>query len=406
MLRKLIPGLLVFLALLISLASAGSADITESASLTGKNRGDIALMTDKNYKTRWTSGRGKNAYLEVSLPGDSPCGTVYVQWYETPLPFRIMTEENGEWVTLCEKTECYYNAALTLPEPQSRFRICPAEGCTEQMVICEIHFYAPGEAPAEVQFWQPTCEKADLMLLACHPDDEVLWFGGALPTYAGEQKKDVLVCVMVLTMPYRRCELLDCLWTCGVRTYPLWGGQADKYSSSLRKQYTMWNETRLLKKVAVWYRRYKPDVVLTHDIRGEYGHGGHRVCADLCIKALAKAADPRYDPESAREWGVWDVPKLYIHLYDQGEIVMPWDTPLDAFDGRTGYEVAVEAFKCHISQQNTDYAVRNYGSCDCTCFGLYRSLVGDDVEKNDFFEHIAPAPSPGDPVGGGSAALP
>ena len=391
MIRKLFMLLLLFFALSVSVAAAEGGEITKKASFSGKNRGEISLMTDRNYKTRWTSGRGQNAYLEVSLPESAPCGTVYIQWYETPIPFRIMTQENGQWVTLCEKTECYYNAAVTLPSPQTRFRICPAEGCNERMVICEIHLYAPGEVPGNVQFWQPTVEKADLMLLVCHPDDEVLWFGGALPTYAGEQKKDVLVCVMVLTMPYRRCELLDSLWTCGVRTYPIWGGLGDKYSTSLKKQYTMWSETRLLKKVTGWYRQYKPTVVLTHDIRGEYGHGGHRVCADLCIKALALSADAKYDPSSAKEWGLWDVPKLYVHLYDKGVIEMPWDTPLSAFGGKTGFEVAKEAFKCHVSQQSTDYAVRNTGSCTCTRFGLYRSLVGEDTEKNDFFENTSPA---------------
>ena len=48
----------------------------------------------------------------------------------------------------------------------------------------------------EAREWQPSCEKADLLLIVAHPDDELLWFGGALPTYAGERGMAVQVMYM------------------------------------------------------------------------------------------------------------------------------------------------------------------------------------------------------------------
>lgn len=386
--KYLVPFLFAFLVFLFSSALCEAADVTGYASFAGKNRDAFPKLTDSNYRTNWKSGSGKDAYLEVTLPESHPCGTVYVQWHDTPLPFRIMVEQDGQWVTLARTVDAYYNSAVTLPTPQTRFRVCPQEDRTGGMSICEISLYGPGRAPDSVQFWEPTVEKADLMLLSCHPDDEVLWFGGALPTYAGERKMNVLCCILVPTSPHRRIEYLDSLWTCGVRTYPVWGTQSDQYSTSLRVQYTFWSEKKMLNTVTGWYRKYKPSVVLSHDIGGEYGHGGHRVCADLCIKALKTAADPDSFPESAREWGTWDVPKLYLHLYRENAVVMTWDVPLYFFGGRTGLEVAREAFKCHVSQQTTHYAVRTEGTGDCTRFGLYRSLVGEDEMKNDFFEHL------------------
>ncbi len=386
MFKKLLPGL--FLSVFLLFSAALCEDVTRMASFSGKSDYSLARLSDRDYSTRWRSGTGSKAYLQVDLPENQPCSTVYIQWYGEAVPFRIMTETSGDWTTLCRMDEAYYNAAKTLPSPQSHFRICPAEGSTDPLSICEIRLYSPGPLPGDVQFWKPAPEKADLMLVSAHPDDEVLWFGGALPTYAGERKKNVVVCLLVPTSARRRCEFLDCLWTCGLRTYPVWGTCSDQYSTSLREQYSMWNEGKLLKLFTSWYRRYRPDVVLTHDIRGEYGHGAHRVCADLCIRALKTAADSAAYPDMALETSTWEVPKLYIHLYGEGEIEMPWDSPLDFFGGKTGLEVAREGFLCHVSQQSTHYAVNNDGRYSCTRFGLYRSLVGADVEKNDFFEHI------------------
>ena len=77
------------------------------------------------------------------------------------------------------------------------------------------------------------------------------------------------------------------------------------------------------------------------------------------------------------------------------EIVANWlprytHMPLEEFGGRTAFDVAAEAFACHISQQDTEYVVEDFGPCDCSLFGLYRSLVGPDREHNDLFENLGP----------------
>ena len=39
------------------------------------------------------------------------------------------------------------------------------------------------ELPEWVQIWQPSCEKADILIISSHADDEILFFGGIMPTY-------------------------------------------------------------------------------------------------------------------------------------------------------------------------------------------------------------------------------
>ena len=67
---------------------------------------------------------------------------------------------------------------------------------------------------------------------------------------------------------------------------------------------------------------------------------------------------------------------------------MDWRKPLDAFGGKTAFDIAEAAFACHISQQKTEYKVEDFGPYDNARFGLAFSTVGEDVEKNDFFENL------------------
>ena len=134
---------------------------------------------------------------------------------------------------------------------------------------------------------------------------------------------------------------------------------------------------------------------MTHDIHGEYGHGVHKVCADIVINALEKSGNKRVDPETAKEYGTWEVPKCYIHLYEKDRIVFDWKAmTLDAFGGKTAYEVADAGWQCHLSQVAAGkYEVYVDGPYDSQVFGLYRSKVGPDREHNDFFENL-PEPEP------------
>ena len=83
---------------------------------------------------------------------------------------------------------------------------------------------------------------------------------------------------------------------------------------------------------------------------------------------------------------MWDVPKTYLHLYGPWDerTVLDYETPLEAFGGRTAYEVALAGLEEHHSQLHWDFEVYSFDSpYDSHSFGLYRSLVGEDVEKND-----------------------
>ncbi len=147
----------------------------------------------------------------------------------------------------------------------------------------------------------------------------------------------------------------------------------------------IWGEKPVVEYVTGLLREYRPDVVVTHDKGGEYGHGAHRVCADAMIKAIDRAADGAYLPNLGEPW---QIQKLYLHLYKQNTLTLDWRQPLSAFGGQTAFDVAKAAFDCHASQRSNGLIVQDWGPHANNVFGLYYSNVGLDEQGDDLFEHI------------------
>lgn len=342
--RKLMLCLAALLCLALPALAQEAREVTGECTITlnGK-RCKSAPMTDGNYNTYYTLGT--SAVLEVENP--EGISGLYLKHYDRAVPVEVLAEQDGAWVSAGKGEGQYLVEWFPLPEGTARVQLkCAGKG---RLFAAELALYDPGERPAHVQCWS-TLDKADMMLLVAHPDDELLWFGGLLPTYAGQRGLRVQVAYLVPSTPLRRLELLDGLWTCGVKSYPLFGGLRDVRSSTLKGQYKLWGKNRVLTTVVEMLRQVQPEVLVTQDINGEYGHGAHRVCADVCQLAVSKAADSASCRESAREYGVWQVKKLYIHLYGDTPLQLDWRQPLSAFGGKDGYTVACEALACHASQ--------------------------------------------------------
>lgn len=273
------------------------------------------------------------------------------------------------------------------------------------VAINEIRVFSEGEVPADVQKWNPPAEgETDLLLLSTHGDDEQLFFAGILPYYEGELGMKVQVLYFTNhrnRTTIRTHEMLNGLWAVGVRTYPVIGDHPDILTNNTENAYGNlrlfgFSEDDLVGYVVEAIRRFKPYVIVGHDIEGEYGHGMHMLYTDLLMRAVQYAGVEGTFSESEEKYGVWDPPKTYLHLYDHDQIVVDWDIPLEKFGGMTAFEVTKNiGFPCHESQV-PDFAwyyagaekatdIQKYSPCE---FGLYRTTVGKDVNKNDFFENI------------------
>jgi hypothetical protein len=126
----------------------------------------------------------------------------------------------------------FINAYIPLSGRAEHVRIEPKSG-SWKMSVAEIRVFAKGTPPQDVQVWQPSPAKADLMVVPAHPDDEFLYFGGTLPYYAGQLGKHTAVVYMTSSPIIRKFEALNGLWEMGVREYPVFLPLANKYSSTV-----------------------------------------------------------------------------------------------------------------------------------------------------------------------------
>ena len=377
---------LLLLILPVCAAAQEAKEITVDCVITsGKVR--TTSVHDNDYTTAWRSERVRRPYLEFQLPEGETAGWLYVCFAEMPQSWAVEEKIDGKWQVIADGSTDYIHALVKL-NGQNHFRIVENSGITTRLKISEVFVLGAGDLPDWVQRWEPTVEKADLLVLATHPDDELIFFGGAIPTYAVEQKKNVVVAYMSYANAARRSELLNGLWHMGVRNYPVIGTFGDSYSTNMAEMYDRWGKEKVRKYVMGLIRRYKPEVMVTHDKGGEYGHGAHKVTSDASVYCVENAANASVLPALAKEYGAWTVKKLYLHMGEENAIHMDWNVPLTSMGGKTGEQLAQEAFLLHVTQQKTSYVVTDEGQTGNAKFSLVYTNVGPDTVGGDFFENV------------------
>ena len=321
---------------------------------------------------------------------DAPVDFVYFEWTDNtgvaPAPFTVeLLDADGEVKTSYEG-EPYWNNGVAIEAGVKGVRLIPHATAE----LCTLIPYSGG-APENYHPWQPTVDKADFLVVAMHPDDDTLFMGNVIATYGAEHGMHGTVLYMGTRERVRRTEALNGAWIMGQRTYPLMAGLPD-IPMRLRKDYQNDFLQEDVERMLVQYlRRVKPEVVVSHDDNGEYGHWQHIILAAAMRNAVVFAADGTYDPESAAQYGVWQVKKLYLHLAEENPIFISATVPLAAFGGRTGCEIAQEAYACHQSQRLWNHLCNNQDENSLERFGLVYTTVGTDTGLNDLFEHIDPA---------------
>lgn len=390
--KTILAALLMLLMLLCLPACADTArDVAAACTITFEDNSlDCAYLTDHNLE-RGNNLPSRREHVFYVTTGDTPVAQLEVYFGTHALPMRVQKQQDGQWITVAQVDEARGQSYACFEPLQGTFRIVFYASERSQLTLREILLYSAGDTQGTaLHAWQDVCQKADILALVAHPDDELLWFGGLLPTYAGERGMQVQVAYMTCENAVRRQELLNGLWHCGVRNYPIIYDLKDVRYKAVEDAYRVWGLDNTYQAMVRAIRRCKPDVLVTHDILGEYGHTQHIVTSEAAYQAVLLAADASYDPQSAAQYGIWQVKKLYRHLGDAPTTRMDWTQPLSAFGGQTGLEIASQAFKMHVTQQdilwpNPPAAGEQY---DSTLYTLVYSTVGEDTAGNDLMENV------------------
>jgi LmbE family N-acetylglucosaminyl deacetylase len=286
--------------------------------------------------------------------------------------------------------------------------------------------------------WQPPPNKITVLAVFAHPDDEGIFFGGALPYYSAVLNLPTMIlCMADGNETLRQDELRCAAWTYGLRYEPLFGHFANflsawitnsPYTNSTDITWDLWadgvfqgdgsdveaGKTRAINCVAEAIRRYRPDVIITQDVNGETGHDNHKAASYATIQAFFVAADPNATATNLVGLPPWQAQKLYVHLYPTNRLFhKSWEIPYQALANLTAHQAVNIGLSCHVSQGPSRWVSASvyppagtYVQWPAEWWGLYASMVGPDtvlssnavvkgygvpsgVAAGDFLEHLS-----------------
>lgn len=282
-----------------------------------------------------------------------------------------------------------------------------------------------GQTPGE---FEPYPEKADMMIVVAHPDDEST-FGGLIPYYAvGQKKKIVFVCLTsgewgnglphhsspsdppdysyddsdyprfekipadaLYPCYYRETELARVLMMMGVNTKPVMPRFIDKSDvqpwGSPDPAFELWGgQDKVVGYVVQQIRRFKPDVVVSMAANGFNGNPLHAAASRSAVLASQAAGDQNQFRDSLVEHQPWQPKKVYLHAHrDETYQVVhshSWELDCDGYKGKARI-LAARANVLHESQEMKEECEES------TDFVLVQTTVGPDVlGRDNLYEHI------------------
>ena len=391
--QKLWLALLCATLLLASLPAHAEAEEDESLwreckySTSNRMREGFREIWDTNASSDYIiPGPGD---LTVSWKDSTPAATLYLEWKTLPNDFTITQYKQDGSVVETEAGELYELNQLYALSKDTRSIIVSSD---TDMDLCTAVVYGPDTIPEDYHPWNATPAKLDYLVVVAHPDDDAIFMGAIVPTYGVERGlSGTILYTCSSNIRYRCNEALNGAWVMGLRNHPIFGNFPDILPSLKKK----WEFQFKVKKLTSYYvrmiRQYEPEVIITHDTEGEYGHWQHENVAEAVCEAVKLAADASFDPESAGQYGTFQVKKLYLHLYPDNKIKLDVTSPIKEFQGKNIRAISKLAFQQHASQAKAShYDENNAGVYSLSDFGLYYSCVGPDTAGNDMFENIDP----------------
>src|SRR3990172_1468015 len=175
-----------------------------------------------------------------------------------------------------------------------------------------------------------------MVFLGAHPDDESFGPGSTLAQYAAGGVRVYVICSTggeagtvapehmqgYASVKELRAAELDCaakslglarLYRLGYRDSGMRGSAENKHPECL----AMAPNEEVTGRIVKIFREIKPDVVITHDEGGGYGHPDHIATHNATVKAFEAAGDPKQYPEAGP---AFKPGKLYFGIRPAGSM--------------------------------------------------------------------------------------
>lgn len=195
-----------------------------------------------------------------------------------------------------------------------------------------------------------------IMMVHAHPDDECLSTGGTLARYSAEGIRTVLITatggeegeIVVPEMDtpenharlseIRDVELAQAVEALGVSVHERFGyrdsGMDGTDANNHPDSFHMANKDEATKRLVALIRHYRPQILVSYDERGGYGHPDHIACHQITVAAFDDAGDAERYPDAGAPW---TPQKLYYTAFPRTTVYKAWTimrergmpTPLD-----------------------------------------------------------------------------
>ncbi len=350
-----------------------------------------------NWDIRSRVAFSPDAIVTAAWDDDHPAAYLCLQWFLLPEGVTVRQFDGAGALLEESLLERLPESVIPLAEQARAVSIAAGEGGME---MSQLHVFGAGILPEPYHLWQQTPEHLDYLIISTHPDDDVLYMGSVVPIVGAERGYVGTIVYATCRTRTRMTEAENGAWAMGLRYRPIFWGFSDIARDASPQKKSQFSYDDLLQTTVRTYRQYHPVVVFAQDRKGEYGHWQHKLTSQAAVEAFDLAADPDYDPESRDLYGLWQVQKVYLHLYPENVLLLDANVPLEAFGGTTAFDVARKAYLKHKSQQTIGYAVEKDGQrLAFNRFGMVQGVVepGDDVFANvpeTLLSTYTPPPTP------------
>lgn len=243
-----------------------------------------------------------------------------------------------------------------------------------------------------------------LMAVHAHPDDEAISTGGILARYAAEGVQTVLVtCTRgevgeivdpTVAQPYtladvRDAELRAACELLGVSALHVLGyrdsGMMDTPDNDDPRSFWRADLDEATGRLVALIRRYQPQVLVTYDANGFYGHPDHIQAHRVTVAAFEAAGDPARYPE--QDLAPWAPQKLYYSTVPRSAMVAFGQRLRDAgLESPLPEDAAEITWGSPDDEVTTAVDVRDYAMVKREALAVHRSQVGPET----FFLMLAP----------------
>ncbi len=242
-------------------------------------------------------------------------------------------------------------------------------------------------------------EQPTLMIVHAHPDDEVIGTGGTLLRYREEGVRTVLVTATLgdegeivaedLNTPenkahlaeIRRVELARAVEILRIADHELLGyrdsGMEGQESNADPACFNMADPTEATGRLVRLVRQYRPQVLVSYNAHGGYGHPDHIACHRATVAAFAAAADAAQYPE-------YGPAHRALKLY---EIASPRELWLEAFAAMKEMgmltlldrpDFPIEKFTVPLADVTTAIDVMRYSEAKMVALRVHRTQIRED----------------------------